>query len=107
MATSSSVDIGKLIQRKPGVNSGRPCLAGTGMSVLKVSILHREGMTAEDILDNYPGIDLARIYAALAYYYANQAEVDADLAAEEAFFEKLKAKYPHGWHPGMEPFELP
>lgn len=107
MATRAPVNIGKLIQRKPGVNSGRPCLAGTGMSVRAVAVRHMEGESAEKILEQFPHLDLARIYAALAYYYANKAEIDADLAAEEEFARRLRAKYPHGWHPGMEPFELP
>lgn len=99
MATSASVDIGKLIHRTPGVNSGRPCLAGTGMSVRAVAVRHMEGDSAERILEQFPHLDLARIYAALAYYYANQAEIDADLAAEEEFARKLRAKYPHGIGP--------
>jgi hypothetical protein len=43
-----------------------------------------EGSTAEEILDQVPDLDLARIYAALAYYYANKAEIDADIAADQA-----------------------
>ena len=107
MATTASIDIGKLIQSRPGVNGGRPCLAGTGMSVRQIAIRHMNGHSAENILDQVPDLDLARIYAALAYYYANKAEIDADIAAEEEFARKHKAKYPHGWHPSMGPFELP
>lgn len=99
MATKAAVDIGKLIVSRPGVNGGRPCLAGTGMSVRAVAVRHMKGMSAEEVLDQFPDLDLARIYAALAYYYANKAEIETDLAADEEFFRKLVAKYPHGLGP--------
>lgn len=102
MVTKASVDIGTLITRTPGVVGGEPCLAGTRMSVRAMAIRHMNGMTPDEILDQFPHIDLARIYAALAYYYANKAEIDALIAAEEEFVRKLKAKYPHGLGPDVD-----
>jgi uncharacterized protein (DUF433 family) len=88
----ATLDIGSLIQRRPGYNGGRPCLAGTSFSVHQVAILSNEGQTPSEILADYPHLDLARIYAALAYYYANRATIDAELAAaDEAFQSALQA----------------
>ncbi len=97
MSATSAVDIGTLIVSRPGVNGGRPCLAGTGMSVHAVAMLDREGLTAEQILDEYPDLDLARIHAALAYYHANKARIEAELEEEDRLYMKMAAKYPHGW----------
>ncbi len=79
MDTPDEIDIGTLIQRKPGVNGGRPCLKGTGMSVRQVAVLYREGATAEEIQSRYSHIGLELIYAAVAHYLANQAAMDAEL----------------------------
>ena len=88
-----ATDIGRLIQRRPGYNGGRPCLAGTAFSVHQVAILTNEGQTPPEILAEYPHLDLARIHAALAYYYANRATIDADLAAaDEAFQVAIQAR---------------
>lgn len=40
------------------------------------------GLIPEEILRKLGHLSLAQVHAALAYYHANQAEVDADLAAE-------------------------
>lgn len=100
MTTSAPVDIGQLIVCRPGVYGGRPCLVGTRIPVHTIAVLHEEeGMSSEKILDEFPHLDLARIYAALAYYYANKAQIDADLEAEGKLYDELAAKYPHGWTP--------
>lgn len=101
---ATKVDIGKLIVSRPGVKGGRPCLAGTGMMVRTVAVARIfHGMSPEQILDEFPHIDLARIHAALAYYYANKAEIDADLEADRQLGEELSAKYPRGWPPRPDP----
>ncbi len=66
MATKTPVNIGNLIYSRPDMHSGRPCLAGTGMTVHAVAVRHMEGMSAEEIPEEYPHRDLARIHAALA-----------------------------------------
>jgi hypothetical protein len=57
------------------------------------------GLSAEQILDEFPHLDLARIYAALAYYFANQATIEADLEADRKLSDELAARYPRGWTP--------
>ncbi len=93
------VDIGTLIHSRPDLHSGRPCLAGTGMTVHAVAARHMQGMSADQILDEVPHLDLGRIHAALAYYYANRAQIEGDLEADRRLGEELAARYPHGWGP--------
>ncbi len=93
----TTVDIGSLITKHPDMHGGRPCLAGTGMTVLPIADLQRQGLSAETILaDHFPHLDLARIYAALAYCAANPEEIDAyfreDIDAEEIWLASLKAR---------------
>lgn len=79
-----SVDIGTLIDRKPGINGGKPKIAGTGVSVMRIAGWYKMGYTPDEIVNKYGHIGLAQVYAALAYYHANQDEVEADLAEEAA-----------------------
>jgi uncharacterized protein (DUF433 family) len=86
--TSATIDIDELLEASEGVSGGRPCLKGTRTTVHIVAAHHLGGMSAEEILDGFPRASLAGIHAALAYYYAHKAEVDADLAEDAAFGEE-------------------
>ena len=79
---STVTEIGSLISRRPEIRGGRPCIAGTGVSVRSVAQWHNMGLIPEEIVRKFGHISLAQVYAALAYYHANQAEIDADLYAE-------------------------
>jgi len=89
MATTSPIDIGTLITRTPGVRGGRPCIAGTGVSVMRIAGWYKQGWIAEEIARRLD-LTLAQVHAALAYYHANQGEIEADLADETAVFEQLE-----------------
>lgn len=82
-------DIGSLIYRRPGLHGGRPCIAGTGVSVRRIAVWHNMGCAPEEIAKNFGHLSLAQIHAALAHYYANKAEIDADLDAEEREYDAL------------------
>ncbi|MBI3979848.1 MAG: DUF433 domain-containing protein [Chloroflexi bacterium] len=43
---------------------------------------YREGYTAEEIAREFPTLSLEQVYAALTYYLAHQAAVDAALARQ-------------------------
>ena len=86
---STVVDIGTLIERSPEIRKGRPCIAGTGVTVRRIAGWHNLGLTPEEIAAKIEHLRLAQIHAALAYYHANQDEIDSDIAAEEALTEEI------------------
>jgi len=83
-------DIGTLIIRTPEVRGGRPRIAGTGVTVRRIVEWYKSGHTPEEIADELGHLSLAQVYAALAYYYANRDEIEADIAAGEA--DSLEAR---------------
>jgi uncharacterized protein (DUF433 family) len=89
MAAPGLVDIGTLIYSDPGFRGGRPCIAGTGMSVHAIAARYRQGQSAEQIVADIPDIPLSHIHAALAYYLANRDRIDAELAAEAEEHDRL------------------
>ncbi len=90
---SSSVDIGTLIERSPGIRGGRPRIAGTGVTVKWIAIWYGSGLSPEKIADEIPHLSIAQVYAALAYYHANREEIDADIDAEEAEITELERRH--------------
>ena len=85
---ATSVDIGTLIERSPEIHKGRPCIAGTGVTVRRIAGWHNLGLTPEEIAAKIEHLTLAQIHAALAYYHANRDEMDRDIADEEAVAEE-------------------
>ncbi|HEX4809030.1 MAG TPA: DUF433 domain-containing protein [Bryobacteraceae bacterium] len=79
---SSVTQIGSLIERQEGVHGGRPCIAGTSVSVRRIALWHNAGLVPEEIVRKFGHLSLAQVYAALAYYHANRGEIDTDLESE-------------------------
>ncbi len=81
--STSIVDIGTLITSTPGVNGGRPCIAGTRSSVQRISILYRQCESVEELIAELPHLEPKQIFAALAYYFANQDAIEAQIAEDD------------------------
>jgi len=79
-----AIDIGSLISRDPHIRGGRPCVAGTGVTVQRIATWYKLGLAPEEIVDRIGHLTLAQIHAALAYYHANRDEIEESLAADEA-----------------------
>ena len=75
-----AVKFENLIVRDPALRNGRPVISGTGVMVRTVAGHYKLGLTPEKIADEM-GLELAGVYAALAYYHLNKAEIEADIAA--------------------------
>jgi uncharacterized protein (DUF433 family) len=85
--------IGEYIAIKPGYCGGKPHIVGHRIKVQHVAVWHeRVGMSAAEIVATYPTLTLTAVYAALAYYHAHRAEIDADIEADERFVAEMKAK---------------
>ena len=83
------------ITKTPGVCGGRACIAGHRIRVLDVVAWHeKRGRSPEEIVEMFPGITLADVYAALAYYFDNRQEIDDELKKEDNWAAWLNAKVP-------------
>ena len=51
----------------------------TRVSLDSLVFLFREGMSAESMVDSYPALTLEQVHGALAFYLANQKDIDAYL----------------------------
>lgn len=88
-----SIDIGSLIVSSPEIRHGRPCIAGTGISVHRIAIWYKLGHTPEEIARRYGHINEAQVHAALAHYHANRDQIEVEIAADEAAEDRLEQEY--------------
>ena len=79
-----SIEIGSMIVSSPAIRHGRPCIAGTGITVHRIALWYKLGHSPEEIARRYGHLTEAQVHAALAYYHANREEVEAEIAADEA-----------------------
>jgi uncharacterized protein (DUF433 family) len=90
---ATAIDIGTLIAQTPGICGGRPRIAGTGVSVLRVAGWYKLGWSPEEIARRTGHLSLAQVHAALAYYHVNQEAIEAEMAAEEAEYDRLEREH--------------
>ena len=75
----------------PGTCGGKPRIAGHRIKVQHIAICHeRMGMSIQQIVDDYEGITLADVHAALVYYYDHREQIEADIKEGEEFAEKIR-----------------
>jgi len=86
-------NIGSLIVSTPRVLGGRPRIDGTRIAVRTIAIFYKQGLSPEEIADQYPQLSLTQVYAALTYYHATQAAIEADIAAEQEEYDRLARKH--------------
>lgn len=88
-----SVEIESLLTRSPDIRQGRPCVAGTRTTVHRVAVWYKLGMSPEEIARRFPHLPIAGVYAALAYYHANQPEMESEIAADQAEEDRIEAEF--------------
>jgi len=59
----------------PGKRSGKPYIAGTGITVQHIAELCNLGWTVEDLTEEFE-LTAGQVYAALSYYADHQDEID-------------------------------
>jgi uncharacterized protein (DUF433 family) len=80
---------------KPGYCGGQPHILGHRIKVKHVAIWYeRMGMSPDEIVSSHPGITLAQVHAALAYYYDHRDEIDRSIREGEEFADKIRAGAP-------------
>lgn len=58
-------------------------VGGTRVTLDSVVDAFQEGLTAEEILDEYPSLSLADVYAVIGYYLRHRGEVEEYIAAQQ------------------------
>jgi len=64
----------------------------TRVSLDSLVYLFREGMSAESMVESYPALTLEEVHGAIAFYLANENEIDAYLAGGEKAAESRHAQ---------------
>jgi uncharacterized protein (DUF433 family) len=83
------------ITKTPGVCGGRACIAGHRIRVMDIVVWHEmRGMTPDQIVDMFPGITLADVHAALAYYFDHREEIEDEFRKEDQLAGWLQANIP-------------
>ena len=85
-------DIGALIVSTPEVRSGRPRIAGTGVTVARVVSWYKLGLSPEEIADEIGHLTLAQVYAALAYYHSNRNQIETDILDDDSEGARLEKR---------------
>jgi len=65
-------------------------IAGKRISLDSIIYSFRRGQSPESIRRSFPLLTLEEIYGAIAFYLANQTEIDEYLVREESEFEKMR-----------------
>jgi uncharacterized protein (DUF433 family) len=84
------------IEKVPGRCGGRATVAGTRIRVSTILVCYRQGMTVEEIVQQYPHLRPADVHDALAYAYDHAEEMEADLAADDETV--VQQQWPDGRH---------
>ena len=82
----------KLIVSNPDIRAGRPCIAGTGVTVADVAIAKIFHQQDPDSIAEWYDLSLSQVYAALAYYYDHRAEIDASIQERQRIAAEMKEK---------------
>lgn len=83
------------ITATPGICGGKPCIAGHRIRVSDIAILHeRQGLTADAIVSQYPGLTLADVYAALSYYFDHLDAIGDEIRGEQAAVDAFEQANP-------------
>jgi uncharacterized protein (DUF433 family) len=67
-------------------------VGGTRVTLDVIIGAFSRGATAEEIVQQYPALELADVYATIAYYLNNQAEVDVYLAQRQRNADVLRVE---------------
>jgi uncharacterized protein (DUF433 family) len=85
----------KHIVKTAGICGGRACIAGHRIRVMDIVAWHeKRGYSPDQIVDMFPGISLADVYAALAYYFDNRQEIEDDFRNSDEWARWVKANIP-------------
>ena len=79
----------------PKISGGQPVISGTRIKVMDIAIKYElMGMSADEIIGEYPHLKLEQIHDALSYYYEHKEVFDRKYRDDQSFLTQLKKQYP-------------
>lgn len=85
------------IERDPLRCGGQPAVAGTRIRVATILACYRQGMTVEELVQQYPHVKPADVHDALAFAYDHLAEIEFDFVADDE--NNVRNQMGHGSSP--------
>ncbi|MCC6127074.1 MAG: DUF433 domain-containing protein [Pirellulales bacterium] len=83
------------IECTPNVCGGKPRIAGHRIRVQDIMVWHElQGLSADEIVAQYPQLSLGDVYAALTYYHDHREEIRQSMKEDEEFVKQLQANTP-------------
>lgn len=87
-------NLNRYIEVIEGVRSGKPCIAGTRITVADVATMYlRMGQSLEEIAGKYQ-LPLAAVYMSMAFYFEHRQEIDKRTDEANAFADSDRATQP-------------
>jgi uncharacterized protein (DUF433 family) len=109
-ATAAETFQNRHIVKTPGVRGGKARIDGTRICVVDLVHLLKRGLGPDEMRSYYSDrqLTLAEVHSALAYYYDNVDEIEAEIAAEERFYADADRRWEelvsrHGGQPPQNP----
>src|SRR3989442_6768918 len=93
-AETAATELDSMIVRTPGIIGGKPHVRGHRVGVHRVAGWWKLGLSIEEIGEELSTLSAAEIFAALAYYQLNMAEIDGYLEEERAVCRQLQRQKP-------------
>ncbi len=79
----------------PGICGGRPCIDGHRIRVQDIAIEHEwQGLSPEEICEQHPGLTLAEVHSALAYFHDHRSEIENEIDADRRLVAEFQAAHP-------------
>lgn len=76
------------------ISGGQPVISGTKMKVMDIALRYElMGLSADEIINEYPHLKLEQIHDAMSYYYEHKVEFDHKNREDQTFLTKLKQQY--------------
>ena len=88
MAVQQSVATSHIVATS-GTCGGAPRIDGTRIRVSQIVLMTEQGLSADEIIANYPHLSLSQVYAALSYYHDHRREIDEEIRQANDEFLRL------------------
>jgi uncharacterized protein (DUF433 family) len=93
--STSTTSASPHVEITPGTCGGKPRITGTRIRVQDIVIWsERMGLSADEIVSRHPQLNLADVYAGLAYYHDHRQAIDDDMKRGRDLVEEMRRMHP-------------